>query len=146
MIDITTLNGNLNIVNLSESASYSGGVSLQNVCSKTSGGKSSDILAEQYVTGNKGAGIGLVYFKDTVKLSLTCEEVNSGISNYSSFMSKLESTYRRSGLNGIYALPEVANGIKYTVNGKTNVADKVWYINECTCYGVYDAYKNSNNI
>ncbi len=139
-------NGNLNIVDLSESASYSGGVSLQNVCAKTSGGKSSDILAEQYVTGNKGAGIGLVYFKDTVKLSLTCEEVNSGISNYSSFMSKLESTYRRSGLNGIYALPEVANGIKYTVNGKTNVADKVWYINECTCYGVYDAYKNSNNI
>lgn len=139
-------NGNLNIVDLSESASYSGGVSLQNVCAKTSGGKSSDILAEQYVTGNKGAGIGLVYFKDTVKLSLTCEEVNSGISNYSSFMSKLESTYRRSGLNGIYALPEVANGIKYTVNGKTNVADKVWYINECTCYGVYDVYKNSNNI
>ncbi len=139
-------NGNLNIVDLSESASYSGGVSLQNVCSKTSGGKNTDILAESYVTGNKGAGIGLVYFKDTFKLSLTCEEVNSGISNYSSFMSKLESTYRKSGLNGIYALPEVANGIKYTVNGKTNVANKVWYINECTCYGVYDAYKNSNNI
>ena len=137
--------GALNIVNENETASYGGGVSLQKVCAKSKGGKSSDILAEDYVKGNKGAGIGLVYFKDTFKLGLTCAEVKNGISNYTDFVLALARTYPVSGLNGIYQLPEVKNGIKYTHNGQQKIADSQWYINECTCYGVYDAYKNAGN-
>ena len=139
-------NGTLNIVSLSEKASYNGSVALQTVCAKSSGGKSSDVLAEEYVTGSKGAGIGLVYFKDTVKVGgITCAEVNNGISDYTNFSLNLARTYQTSGLSGIYQLSEVKDGIKYTYNGQQKVADSQWYINECTCYGAYDAYKKAGN-
>lgn len=118
------------------SASNSG-QSIEKVCE--SGSK--DILKDEYITGNYGAGVGLVYFKDTVKSELTCDIVNQGISNLSTFNQKLDNAYKTGGINAIYNLPEVRNGIKFT----GGVADKYWYINECTCYGAYSAYQPDIN-
>ena len=138
-------NGSLKIVDIYETASYNETTSLGSVCAKEKGGNGSDILAERYVTGNSGAGIGLIYFRDTVKtVGLTCAEVNSGISNYNNFIKTLSTTYKSGGINALYQLPEVKNGIKYTYNGQQKVADSQWYINECTCYGAYNAYKQSS--
>ena len=133
-------NNNLYFVNpSSDTPSDIGNYTINQICSTSSIRK----FKNWYVNSNQGVGIGLIYFKDTTKRSLTCEDVDSGIANYDSFMSKLDEAYKADGINGIYSLPEVANGINYTFEGQQKVADKVWYINECTCYGAYAAYKDA---
>lgn len=119
------------------SASNSG-QSIEKVCEPGS----KDILKDEYITGNYGAGVGLVYFKDTVKSELTCDIVNQGMGTYlQTFNQKLDNAYKTGGINAIYNLSEVKNGIKFT----GGVADKYWYINECTCYGAYTAYQPNIN-
>ena len=120
-----------------EVASFRGNYTINSLCS------SSTVFKNGYPNSGKGVGVGLVYFKDMFKESLDCEQVNNGMSDYNGFMNKIDNAYKKGGLAGIYALPEVANGIKYTYNGEQKIADKTWYINECTCYGAYDTYKTS---
>lgn len=134
--DGSYFNGTLKYINNNLSASTDGRT-FSNTCS--SGSKS--ILTMDYVTGNYGGGVGLVYFKDTVKSDLTCDTVNKGIPNPSDFNKKLDNAYKTGGINAIYNLQEVRNGIKFT----GGVADKYWYINECTCYGAYSAYQPDIN-
>ncbi len=120
-----------------EVASSTGSSTINQICSSTKKFKNG------YPNSNKGVGVGLIYFRDLLKNDLSCERVNNGMSDYNGFMSKIDNAYKKGGLAGIYALPEVANGIKYTYNGEQKIADKTWYINECTCYGAYDTYKTS---
>ena len=134
--DGSYFNGTLKYINNNLSASTDGRT-FSNTCS--SGSKS--ILTIDYVTGNYGGGVGLVYFKNTVKSDLTCDTVNKGIQKLSEFNKKLDNAYKTGGINAIYKLPEVRYGIKFT----GGVADKYWYINECTCYGAYSAYQPNIN-
>ena len=131
-------NGKLVYVNPStEVASSSGSSTITQICS------SSKKFKNGYPNSNKGVGVGLIYFRDLFKNDLSCEEVNSGMSDYNGFMNKLDNAYKSGGISSVFQLPEVSNGIKYTYNGEQKVADQNWYINECTCYGLYDTYKSS---
>lgn len=130
--DGSYFNGTLKYINNNLSASTDGRT-FSNTCS--SGSKS--ILTMDYVTGNYGGGVGLVYFKDTVKSDLTCDTVNKGIGNkLPTFNQKIDNAYKKGGINEIYKqLGDEINFGGGTVNTE-------WYINECTCYGTYQAYKN----
>ena len=135
-------NGKIGFVNTNDLASNVIYATFSEVCSIKNGVSWQNVLKEEYVTGQKGAGMGLIYVKDTVtEPTLDCDIVNKGIPNLSAFNKKLDNAYKTGGINAIYNLPEVKDGIKFT----GGVADKYWYINECTCYGAYSAYQPNIN-
>ena len=130
-------NGKLKFVNTSKPAAAYGSKTFEQICKIQSGGNSSDVLNMEYVTGNYGGGVGLVYFKDTVKSELTCDTVNKGLgTKLPTFNQKIDNYYKKGGITEIYKqLGTEINFGSGTVNTK-------WYINECTCYGTYQEYTN----
>ena len=129
-------NGTLKYINTNSSASTDGVYTFSKVCSSSSG----PILSMDYVTGNYGGGVGLVYFKDTVKSELTCDIVNKGLgTKLPTFNQKIDNAYKKGGITEIY------KQLGTEINFDGGIVNTKWYINECTCYGTYSAYQPDIN-
>ena len=115
-----------------------------NKCS-ASGGK----IEVNKVTGNYGVGIGVIWPSELVTASNSCETIINGLP--SDWKSKFDALYKQGGIQKIYDSysiePAYPNGyIEYKDDsGNTQRADLKWFLNECTCYGMYDYY-NKNKL
>lgn len=95
------------------------------------------------VTGNSGVGIGVIWLGSLGRSEnnkLTCQIAEKGM-NVSKINQLIRTYYNneRVGLDGFYTL--YSQGIPYTKpDGKQGTADAKWYVNECTCYGMYDYF------
>lgn len=133
-------NGKIGFVNTNDLASDRTYATFSQVCKVEGGGGESylNVLKEEYITGEKGAGMGLIYVKDTViEPSLDCDIVNKGLgTKLPTFNQKIDNAYKKGGITEIYR----QLGTEINFGGGT--VNTEWYINECTCYGTYQAYKN----
>ena len=140
----STYFGVIKSIDVTSAAAFNGSNSFTKVCT-AEGGSKYNILSNDYVT-SYGTGIGLVKYSDLVKKKTSCSEVEAGVDGgLKAFQSNLENYYKSGGKSNI--LNNYQNGIKYTdSDGNINYANTEWYINECTCYGVYQEYKDKQNV
>ena len=105
----------------------------QKLCSS-----SSEYLSADSVSGNYGVGIGVLWLSDVYNGDdMNCDAVKQNIGWNDSMTSSFENAYASGGVQGIYKLYP-SGYINYT-DGSGNV-DVKWFVNQCTCYGMYEYY------
>ncbi len=112
-------------------------------------GSNERMLAET-VTGNHGVGIGVLWVNDVYSSNDQCSYIKSNIVT-TGWQNKFEDAFYSNGVAGIYELYEdtVSSEYRYgyiKYKGKTGIekADLKWFVNYCTCYGMYDYYYNND--
>ncbi|MEG2322658.1 MAG: hypothetical protein RSB71_04190, partial [Bacilli bacterium] len=83
-----------------------------------------------------GMGMGVIYLGEIVKVKpISCADVNNGIKW--KLQETIKDYYNRKALSDLYKnLPF----IDYNKDGKTLKAKTEWYVNECSCYGMYEQF------
>ena len=105
-------------------------------------------LTNDFVTGNNGVGIGVIWLSDLYEGNEgNCEEIKAGITW--DWESSFKTNFEKNGVQGIYDAfaSYVSSEYPYgyiAYNNGTEKADLKWFVNQCTCYGIYEHYaKNS---
>lgn len=102
------------------------------------------------VTSNYGIGMGVFWLSNYVEgeKEYTCDEIKSLV-NWNNLSSTFDRLYKSGGVQAIYnnytktnAYPNGYLTIK-DVTGSDKQIDLKWFVNECTCYGMYDYYDNT---
>ena len=106
-------------------------------------------VSVQRATGKYANAVGILWLSDYIESGLSCETVINGISW--EWETAFATRFKQYGIEGLYNYANNASAefpygyIGY--NGGTGRADLKWFINECTCYGMYDLYEqNKANI
>ena len=97
-------------------------------------------LSNDVSTGNYGVGMGVLWVSDVYSgKENACDTVKEKI-GWNNLEKKFETEYAKNGVQGLYKL--YSNGyINYT-DGSDKV-DVKWFVNQCTCYGIYEHYASS---
>lgn len=104
-----------------------------------------DRLDATSVKGKVGYGIGVVWFGEYISQS-SCEEIYDKIgfennNTNNTVYSRFQTAFNSNGVQGIYNLYP-SGYIDYTDgSGKVDVK---WFVNQCTCFGIYDQYATNN--
>ena len=115
----------------------------QEVCSH-----SSEYLSADVVSGNYGVGIGVIWLSDVYEGDEnSCASIINGITW--NWQGSFETAFNASGIDGIYDMfkEQVSSEYPYgyiAYNNGAGKADLKWFINQCTCYGMYDHYAKNN--
>ena len=111
---------------------------------KCSGGDSSRIDVNIATNSNYGVGMGVVWISDVYDGdNLTCDSIKESIGWDASDEAILASAFKSGGIQAIYNL--YPSGVINFLDGSDSI-DAKWFINRCTCYGVYDHYANNNIV
>lgn len=111
---------------------------------KCSGGDSSRIDVNIATNSNYGVGMGVVWISDVYDGdNLTCDSIKESIGWDASDEAILDSAFKSGGIQAIYNL--YPSGVINFLDGSDSI-DAKWFINRCTCYGVYDHYANNNIV
>ena len=111
----------------------------QKLCSS-----SSKYLSADSVSGNYGVGIGVLWLSDIYEGDEnSCASIINGITW--NWQGSFETAFNASGIKGIYDMfkEQVSSEYPYgyiAYNNGAGKADLKWFINQCTCYGMYDHY------
>lgn len=105
-------------------------------------------LTNDFVTGNNGVGIGVIWLSDLYEGNEgNCEEIKAGITW--DWESSFKTNFEKNGVQGIYDAfaSYVSSEYPYgyiAYNNGTEKADLKWFVNQCTCYGIYEHYAKNN--
>ena len=99
-------------------------------------------LDPDVATGNYGVGMYVVWISDVYDGGDNdCDVIKEKIGWNTTMATNFENTFATNGVQGIYNLYP-SGYIDYT-DGSDKV-DVKWFVNQCTCYGIYDSYANNN--
>lgn len=105
-------------------------------------------LTNDFVTGNYSVGIGVIWLSDLYEGNEgNCEEIKAGITW--DWESSFKTNFEKNGVQGIYDAfaSYVSSEYPYgyiAYNNGTEKADLKWFVNQCTCYGIYEHYAKNN--
>jgi len=138
VVNKTYFDGTLKAVDVKNPADAIGNRNFETICTRDKG-----VLNESYVTGDYATGIGIVKFSDLVNRDITCNDVKNNAKD-GDLEFNLEKYYK---IGGIDEIKKYYPTIKYKdENGNIKDVNTEWYVNECTCYGVYDFYQNETGV
>lgn len=114
-------------------------VDSKQACSAGGTNKHRQLHDASYGKANMGVGIGVIWFgplNETDKV--TCDMVNKGANfNVYNYATNLYNSGRISEWLG-----DTTTITFKDANGATKNVSTKWYVNECTCYGMYDQFTN----
>lgn len=100
-------------------------------------------LDNSVASGYYGVGMGVIWVSDFYSGEQSCASIISGITW--NWQGAFETAFNASGIDGIYDMfkAQVSSEYPYgyiAYNNGAGKADLKWFINQCTCYGMYDHY------
>ncbi len=113
--------------------------------------RAGDSFKDEQITGDYGIGMGVVWLSVYLpdQENYTCNEIKEIVNWEGSLSKTFDRLYKNGGVQAIYnnykKTSYYPNGY-FTFRDDNNElieVDLKWFVNECTCYGMYDYYNNT---